>query len=446
MNKYLIKILNEIKIKSLNEKEFLQSVNEVFLSLTPLLEQNKDYITYNILKRIIYPDRTIIFQIPWIDDNNNICVNTGYRVQFNNAIGPYKGGLRFHPSVNLSIIKFLGFEQIFKNSLTGLSLGGAKGGSDFDPKHKSNFEIMRFCQNFMRELYKYIGSDTDIPAGDIGVGEKEIGYMYGQYKKIKNEHTGTLTGKNINWSGSLMRPEATGYGAVYFMIEMLKTRNISLQNKKIMISGCGNVAQYTAEKAIQMGGKVISMSDSQGTIIDNDGINEEKLYFIKNLKNIKRDTIKKYTEQFKHSKYFYGQKPWKLTKTDLAFPSATQNEITESDAIKLIENGCIGISEGANMPSTPDAIKIFNLKNILFGPSKAANSGGVAVSGLEMAQNSQKLSWSFDEIDKKLQNIMINIHKKIIEATEIYGTKNYVDGANIIGFKKVADTMINMGV
>lgn len=447
MNGYITTVLNELNAKLSHEKEFLQSVNEVVSSLSVLVDKEENiYRKYSVLERIVIPDRIITYQIPWIDDNNNVQVNVGYRVQFNNVLGPYKGGLRLHPSVNLSIIKFLGFEQIIKNSLTDLPIGGGKGGSDFNPKGKSDFEIMKFCQNLMRELYRHIGSETDVPAGDIGVGAREIGYLYGQYKKIKNEHVGMLTGKGINWGGSLVRPEATGYGSVYFMNEMLKNKDIEINNKTAMVSGSGNVAQFTIEKAIQMGCKVITVSDSNGTIIDMDGINEEKLTFIKILKNKDRGSISKYAEKFKHAEYIHNKKPWGLVQADLIFPSATQNEINDKDALELVKNKCIAVSEGANMPSTPEAIKVFLGNNILFGPGKAANSGGVAVSALEMAQNSQKLRWSFEEVDKKLHSIIKNIHDKILLMSKIYGTKNYVDGANIAGFKKVADAMIDMGI
>jgi len=371
----------------------------------------------------------------------------GYRIQFNSAIGPYKGGIRFHPSVNLSILKFLGFEQIFKNSLTSLPMGGGKGGSDFDPKGKSDNEVMHFCQSLMNELYRHIGPDTDVPAGDIGVGGREIGYMFGQYKKIVMANECVLTGKGRNWGGSLIRPEATGYGCVYFAEEMLKTRGETFKGKKVLVSGSGNVAQYSVEKVNQLGGKVISLSDSSGTIIDNDGICEEKLNYVLELKNVHRKRIKDYCEKYPKAKYFDGKKPWGLVKADVALPSATQNEIDAHDAKALVENGCICVSEGANMPSTPEAVEIYLKKKVLYGPGKAANAGGVATSGLEMSQNSMRLSWTREEVDQKLHQIMVNIHKSCAQAAEQYGTPgNYVNGANIAGFKKVADAMIDLGV
>jgi len=398
----------------------------------------------NILERITEPERVLMFRVPWRNDNGDVEINRGYRVEFNSAIGPYKGGLRFHPSVNLSILKFLGFEQIFKNSLTTLPLGGGKGGSNFDPKGKSDNEVMSFCQSFMTELSRHIGSDTDVPAGDIGVGGREIGYMFGQYKRIRNEFTGVLTGKALNWGGSLIRPEATGYGCVYFAEEMLKNNNDSLDGKKVIISGSGNVAQYAAEKVIELGGKVLSFSDSSGTIYDPEGINKEKLAFVMNLKNIQRGRIKEYSDKY-NCEYYENSRPWHI-KCDIALPCATQNEINEKDAKTLIKNGCICVSEGANMPSDADAINLFLSNKILFGPGKAANAGGVAVSGLEMSQNKMFLNWSRNEVDTKLQNIMKNIHGQCVE----YGTNkkftNYVKGANIAGFIKVADSMLDQGV
>lgn len=444
---YVSDVLNEFYQKMPWEKEFLQAVTEVYTSLAPLVENDFSYRKFRILERMALPERIITFRVSWLDDQNNVQVNNAYRVQFNSEIGPFKGGLRFHPTVNLSILKFLGFEQIFKNSLTGLSMGGGKGGSDFDPKGKSDFEVMKFCQNFMRELYRHIEADTDVPAGDIGVGAREIGYLYGQYKKIENMHTGVLTGKGVSWGGSFIRPEATGYGSTYFMEEMLKTKNQSIEGKTTLVSGSGNVAQYTIEKVTQLGGKVVSVSDSNGTIIDKDGINQEKLGFIKNLKEIKRGRIEEYSKKYPSSQFFKGKRPWGLVHAELAFPSAMQNEISGEEAKALVKNGCIAVSEGANMPSTPEAVEVFIKNNILFGPGKAANAGGVAVSGLEMAQNSQKLVWTHQEVDQKLRQIMTNIHKSAFNAAAEYGTPgNYLNGANIAGFKKVADVMIAMGI
>ncbi len=447
MNQYAQRVFEELKQKNPWEKEFLQSVVEVFDSLSLILNCEKKYEAHRILERIVIPERSIIFQVPWIDDKGKIQINHGYRVQFNSAIGPYKGGLRFHPSVNLSILKFLGFEQIFKNSLTSLPMGGGKGGSDFDPKGKSDIEVMRFCQNFMRELYRHIGSDTDVPAGDIGVGGREIGYLFGQYKKIVNAHESVLTGKNINWSGSLIRPEATGYGNTYFAAEMLKTRNDSFDGKTVLVSGSGNVAQFTVQKVNHLGGKVISVSDSDGTVIDEAGIDSEKLAYLMDLKNIRRGRISEYVQNYKNAKYFEGCRPWRLVKTDIALPSATQNEIDAEDAKALVKNGCICVSEGANMPSTLEAVQCFLENKVLFGPGKAANAGGVATSGLEMSQNAMRLNWSSEEVDSRLHNIMINIHRSSMEAAKMYGAPgNYVVGANIAGFKKVADAMIDQGI
>ena len=387
----------------------------------------------------------IIFRVPWTDDQNNVQVNRGFRVEFNSALGPYKGGLRFHPSVNVGILKFLGFEQVFKNSLTTLPMGGGKGGSDFDPKGKSDNEVMRFCQSFMTELFRHIGADTDVPAGDIGVGGREIGYMFGQYKRIRNEFTGVFTGKKLNWGGSLIRPEATGYGSVYFAEEMLKTKGDSIKSKICTVSGSGNVAQYTIEKINMLGGKCVTLSDSDGSIYDKDGIDAEKLAFVMELKNVKRGRIKEYAEKYK-CEYLPGKKPWGI-KCDCAFPSATQNEIDGNDAKTLLDNGCFVVSEGANMPSVPEAIEQYLAKKIFYGPGKAANAGGVATSGLEMSQNSLKMSWSREEVDEKLQTIMKAIHRQCLEASEEYGEKgNYVLGANIAGFVKVADSMIDQGV
>tara|TARA_B100000579_G_C22776132_1_gene826654 strand:+ start:42 stop:1379 length:1338 start_codon:yes stop_codon:yes gene_type:complete len=436
--------IDSLVSKTPNEIEFHQAVKEVIDSIWDYMQDNPEYLHANILDRIVEPERIIMFRVPWIDDQGNVKVNRGYRVEFNSAIGPYKGGLRFHPSVNLGILKFLGFEQIFKNSLTTISMGGGKGGSDFDPKGKSNEEVMKFCQSFMNELQRHIGPYTDVPAGDIGVGAREIGYLFGQYKKIRNEFTGVLTGKGLNWGGSLIRPEATGYGAVYFAEEMLNNINDSVKDKIVTISGSGNVAQYATEKVNELGGKVVSLSDSSGTIYDKDGINGEKLDFILDLKNNRRGRIKEYAEKF-NVDYLDGKKPWNI-KCDVALPCATQNEINEAEAMTLVENGCKCVVEGANMPSDSKAVDIFINNKILFGPGKAANAGGVAVSGLEMSQNSIFSSWSRSEVDKKLSNIMKNIHSKCME----YGTENnfinYVKGANIAGFIKVADAMLDQGV
>ena len=426
------------------QDEFHQAVREVVESIWDYLQENPEYLHANILDRIVEPERVIMFKVPWIDDKGNINVNRGYRVEFNSAIGPYKGGLRFHPSVNLGILKFLGFEQIFKNSLTTISMGGGKGGSDFDPKGKTNEEVMKFCQSFMTELQRHVGPYTDVPAGDIGVGAREIGYLFGQYKRIKNEFTGVLTGKGLNWGGSLMRPEATGYGAVYFAEEMLNNNNDSIKDKIVTISGSGNVAQYATQKVNHLGGKVVSLSDSSGTIYDKDGIKDEKLDFILNLKNNRRGRIKEYSDKY-NVKYLGGKRPWGI-KCDIALPCATQNEINESEANTLVNNGCICVTEGANMPSETKAIDVFVKNKILFGPGKAANAGGVAVSGLEMAQNSTFSSWSSEEIDQKLCDIMKNIHSQCVT----YGNENkfinYVKGANIAGFIKVADSMLDQGV
>lgn len=428
-----------------SEPEFHQAVREVIESIMPYIEENPIYHEEKILERITEPERVIIFRVPWIDDKGNIQINRGYRIEMNSAIGPYKGGLRFHPTVNLSILKFLAFEQVFKNSLTSLPMGGGKGGSDFDPKGKSDKEVMRFCQSFMTELYRHIGPDTDVPAGDIGVGGREIGYLFGQYKRIVNEFTGVLTGKGLKWGGSLIRPEATGYGNVYFAQEMLKTRGESFKDKIVAVSGSGNVAQYTVEKVNELGGKVVTLSDSDGFIYDPKGIDNEKLKFVMWLKNEKRGRIKEYAEKY-GCDYFPAERPWGI-KCDIALPSATQNEINGEEAKTLVRNGCFCVSEGANMPSTPDAVDVFLNAKILYGPGKAANAGGVATSGLEMSQNSLRLSWTREEVDQRLRQIMVNIH----ETCRKYGTKedgfiNYVDGANIGGFVKVADAMIAQGV
>jgi len=448
-------LINEIveKVKKIDpeQKEFIQAVEEVMHSLEPTINKHPEYVKANIYERIVEPERTIIFRVPWTDDKGNVHVNRGFRVQFNNAIGPFKGGLRFHPSVNLGIIKFLGFEQIFKNALTTLPMGGGKGGSDFDPKGKSDMDVMRFTQSFMRELYRHIGPETDVPAGDIGVGGREIGYMYGYYKKIRNEHTGVLTGKGLDYGGSLIRPEATGYGAVYFAAEMMKTRQKDFIGKVAIVSGSGNVAQYTTEKVNELGGKVISLSDSSGTIIDESGINDEKLKFAMDLKNVRRGRIKEYAEKY-NVPYYENKTVWEVVKEqgiklDMAFPSATQNEIDGPCAEALVKNGCYCVSEGANMPSTPEAIKIYMDNDVLYGPGKAANAGGVATSGLEMSQNSLRFSWSREEVDDKLQTIMRNIHSSCLEASEAYGQKgNYMMGANIAGFTKVANAMLAYGI
>ncbi len=446
MSQYANQVLEDLQRRYPWEKEFLQAAFEVLQSLSLVVEREPKYFKYRILERIVEPERVILFRIPWQDDKGEIHVNRGYRVQFNSALGPYKGGLRFHPSVNLSILKFLGFEQIFKNSLTGLPMGGGKGGSDFDPKGKSDDEVMRFCQSLMTELNRHIGADTDVPAGDIGVGGREIGYMFGQYRRIRNVFEGVLTGKGINWGGSLIRPEATGYGAVYFAEEMLKTRGRTLEGMRVAVSGSGNVAQFAIQKINQLGGKVVTLSDSNGSIVDETGIDNEKLEYILELKNYRRGRIKEYADEYK-VKYHEGQRPWGLTSADVALPCATQNELTGDDAKSLVRNNCICVSEGANMPCTPEAVEVFLEKGILFGPGKAANAGGVATSGLEMSQNSMRLSWTREEVDQKLHQIMINIHQRCYEAAERYQTPgNYVNGANIAGFKKVADAMIDQGL
>jgi glutamate dehydrogenase (NADP+) len=436
--------IESLVLKTPNEIEFHQAVKEVIHSIWDYIQCNPEYLHANILDRVVEPERVIMFRVPWIDDNGNVKVNRGYRVEFNSAIGPYKGGLRFHPSVNLGILKFLGFEQIFKNSLTTISMGGGKGGSDFDPKGKTNDEVMKFCQSFMTELQRHIGPYTDVPAGDIGVGAREIGYLFGQYKKVRNEFTGVLTGKGLNWGGSLIRPEATGYGCVYFAEEMLNKKEDSIKDKIVTISGSGNVAQYATEKVNQLGGKVVSLSDSSGTIYDKDGIDDEKLKFILDLKNNRRGRIKEYADKY-NVDYLSGKRPWGI-KCDVALPCATQNEISESDAKLLVDNGCICVAEGANMPSDTNAVDLFVDRKILFGPGKAANAGGVAVSGLEMSQNSVFTSWSREEVDNKLCNIMKNIHTQCIEHGQDGEFTNYVKGANIAGFIKVADAMLDQGV
>nr|MCK4983197.1 NADP-specific glutamate dehydrogenase [Victivallaceae bacterium] len=447
MNNYAQRIYEGLQQELPWQTEFLQSVFEVFDSLDPLLDSNDKYEHFRILERITVPERIIIFQVPWVDDKGDILVNRGYRVQFNSAIGPYKGGLRFHPSVNLSILKFLGFEQVFKNSLTTLPMGGGKGGSNFDPKGKSDIEIMRFCQSFMRELQSHIGPDTDVPAGDIGVGGREIGYLFGMYKKIVNAHQSVLTGKSLNFGGSLIRPEATGYGNVYFALEMLKTRREDFDNRKVMISGSGNVAQFTAQKIINEGGKVITMSDSSGSILCKEGLTHEQLEFIMDLKNVKRGRISEVSEKFSGIEFCAGQKPWQLTEADAALPSATQNELELEDVKALVKGGCVCVSEGANMPTTPEAVEYLLANNVLFGPGKAANAGGVATSGLEMSQNAMRVGWEAAEVDRKLHDIMRSIHSVSKDAADEFGAKdNYVLGANIAGFRKVADAMIDLGV
>ena len=436
--------IDAIKMKNPNEHEFHQAVEEVVESIWDFVMDNPQYQYNSILERITEPERVIMFRVPWVDDKGSVQVNRGFRIEFNSAIGPYKGGLRFHPSVNLSILKFLGFEQVFKNSLTTLPMGGGKGGSDFDPKGKSDGEVMRFCQSFMTELCRHIGPNTDVPAGDIGVGGREIGFMFGQYKKIKNEFTGVLTGKGLNWGGSLIRPEATGYGAVYFAQEMLQTQQKSFENKVVTISGSGNVAQFAAEKVLELGGKVITLSDSSGTIYDSEGLNTEKLEYVKDLKNNKRGRIKEYSKKFK-ADYFEGQRPWNQA-CDVAIPCATQNEININDAKTLIKNKCICVVEGANMPTEAEAVEQFIDSKILFGPGKAANAGGVAVSGLEMSQNSMRINWPKTEVDSKLNQIMKDIHEQCIQHGTSKDYINYVKGANIAGFIKVADSMIDQGV
>jgi len=435
----------QVQKRNAGEPEFLQAVKEVLDTLGPVLERHPEYVDAKILERIVEPERQIMFRVPWQDDKGNIQINRGFRFEFNSALGPYKGGLRFHPTVTASILKFLGFEQIFKNALTTLPMGGGKGGSDFDPKGKSDNEVMRFCQSFMTELCRHIGPDTDVPAGDIGVGGREIGFMFGQYKRLRNEFTGVLTGKALNWGGSLIRTEATGYGCVYFAEEMLKSRNESFEGKVCTVSGSGNVAQYTVEKLAQLGAKAVSLSDSNGTIYDPDGIDAEKLAFVLELKNVRRERIKEYADKF-GVEYREGKRPWDI-KCDCAFPSATQNEIDGEDAKTLLKNGCILVAEGANMPSTPEAIEQFLAQKILYGPGKAANAGGVATSGLEMSQNSQRLSWTREEVDEHLHNIIIAIHKQSYDSAKEYGQPgNLVMGANIAGFTKVADAMLDQGL
>ena len=445
MKQIINRFLSEVSKRNAQEPEFMQAVTEVAQTVLPYIVANDIYHGKNILMRMVEPERVIMFRVPWVDDLGEIQVNRGYRIEMNSAIGPYKGGLRFHESVNLSILKFLAFEQVFKNALTTLPMGGGKGGADFNPKGKSDAEVMRFCQSFMTELFRHIGPNRDIPAGDIGVGGREIGYMFGQYKRLKNEFTGVLTGKGISWGGSLIRPEATGYGAVYFAQNMLQTKGESAEGKKVVVSGSGNVAQYAAEKAIQLGATVLTLSDSSGFIYDPDGIDQEKLEHIMKLKNIKRERIHAFIEKYPNASFHKGEKPWGVA-CDIAMPCATQNELDESDAKTLISNGCYCISEGANMPSTPEAISQFHTNHVLYAPGKASNAGGVAVSGLEMAQNSLRYSWTRAEVDQRLQDIMEDIH----DACVLYGTEkktiNYEKGANIAGFVKVADAMLAQGV
>lgn len=432
--------------KNPNEPEFMQAVKEVAETVIPFIEENKKYQNQMLLERMVEPERVIIFRVTWIDDAGKTQVNRGYRIQMNSAIGPYKGGIRFHPSVNLSILKFLAFEQTFKNSLTTLPMGGGKGGSDFDPKGKSDIEIMRFCQSFMTELAKHIGADTDVPAGDIGVGGREVGYMFGQYKRLRNEFTGVLTGKGITFGGSLIRPEATGYGNVYFAQSMLNTKGDSFNGKIVTVSGSGNVAQYATEKATELGGKVVTLSDSSGYIYDADGIDAEKLAHVMYIKNEQRARISEYVKKYPNAKFVEGKRPWEV-KCDIALPCATQNELNEDEAKALIANGCICVSEGANMPSTPEAIEVFTKAKILFAPGKASNAGGVATSGLEMSQNSLRLSWTSEEVDQRLKEIMANIHAACVKyGSDGNGYVDYVKGANIAGFVKVADAMLGQGV
>lgn len=444
MSKKIEDFMAKVIAKNAGETEFHQAVREVVESVMPFIEKNPEYQEAKILERMVEPERVIIFRVPWLDDKGEIQINRGYRIEMNSAIGPYKGGIRFHPTVNLSILKFLAFEQVFKNALTTLPMGGGKGGSDFDPKGRSDNEVMRFCQSFMTELSRHIGPDTDVPAGDIGVGGREIGYMFGQYKRLRNEFTGVFTGKGLNWGGSLIRPEATGYGCVYFAEEMLKTRGESLRGKVCAVSGSGNVAQYTVEKLIQLGAKVVTLSDSNGVIYDEAGIDQKELKCVMDLKNVRRGRIRECAKEF-NCKYFENKKPWGI-KCDVAFPSATQNEIDEDDAKALVKNGCIAVGEGANMPTTPEGVEVFQKAKILYAPGKASNAGGVATSGLEMSQNSMRLSWSREEVDKKLREIMIAIHEQCLRYGKEGNYVNYVNGANIAGFVKVADAMLEQGL
>ena len=444
MEKRIHDFMNEVAAKNVGETEFLQAVEEVAEVILPFIEENPKYNNKMLLERMVEPERVLMFRVPWLDDKGNTQVNRGYRVEFNSAIGPYKGGLRFHPSVNLSILKFLGFEQVFKNSLTTLPMGGGKGGSDFNPKGKSDNEVMKFCQSFMTELCKHIGPNTDVPAGDIGVGGREIGYMFGQYKRIRNEFTGVLTGKGMSWGGSLIRPEATGYGNVYFAQNMLEVKGDSFNGKTVSISGSGNVAQYACEKATELGAKVVTLSDSSGYIYDSNGVDDEKLAFVMDLKNVRRGRIKEYADQF-GCEFHAGARPWSVN-CDIALPCATQNELNEAEAKTLVANGCMLVSEGANMPTTPEAVEIFQNAKILFAPGKASNAGGVATSGLEMSQNSLRMNWTREEVDTKLKQIMQDIHSSCIEYGKEGDYVDYVKGANIAGFVKVADAMLDQGV
>ncbi len=445
-------LMQDVKAKNPVEPEFHQAVEEVAESLVPVLDKHPEYRKARILERIVEPERVVMFRVPWVDDEGEVQINRGFRIEMNSAIGPYKGGLRFHPSVTLGILKFLAFEQVFKNSLTTLPMGGGKGGSDFDPKGKSDNEVMRFCQSFMTELFRHIGPNTDVPAGDIGVGGREIGFLFGQYKRLANEFTGVLTGKGLNWGGSLIRPEATGYGCVYFAAEMLKTRNQSLEGKRCLVSGSGNVAQYTVEKLLDLGARALTLSDSSGYIYDEQGIDREKLAFVMDLKNHRRGRIKEYSDKYRSAVYTQvnssiDHSPMWNHKADCAFPSATQNEINGKDAQNLVKNGVTVVSEGANMPTTTEGVNVFLESKILFGPAKAANAGGVAVSGLEMAQNSMRYGWTREEVDNRLKMIMKNIHSACTSASERFGTPgNYVNGANIAGFLKVADAMMDQGI
>lgn len=439
-------VFETVKKRNGGEPEFLQAVTEVFRSIVPVLERHPEYIENRILERLVEPERVVMFRVPWQDDQGRFQVNRGFRIQFSSAIGPYKGGIRFHPTVYLGILKFLAFEQVFKNSLTTLPMGGGKGGSDFDPKGKSDGEVMRFCQSFMTELMRHIGPDTDVPAGDIGVGGREVGYMFGQYKRLRNEFTGVLTGKGLAWGGSLIRPEATGYGCVYFCEQMLKTRGEDFEGKTCLVSGSGNVAQYTVEKLNELGAKVLTLSDSEGTLYDKDGIDNEKLAWVMELKNNRRGRIKEYAQQYKGAEYFAGKRPWHIP-AQCAFPSATQNEVSGEEAAELVKNGCYVVGEGANMPTVPEGMEIFRQAKILYGLGKAANAGGVATSGLEMAQNSMRISWSRQEVDGRLKQIMTSIHDAAYETAKEYGhAGDYVIGANIAGFAKVADAMLAQGL
>ena len=446
VNKYVDDFMSSLIARNHGEKEFHQAVQEVVESLAPYIIENPQLRKMKLLERIAEPERVVIFRVPWLNDRGEVEINRGYRVQMNSAIGPYKGGIRFHPSVNLSILKFLAFEQTFKNSLTTLSMGGGKGGSDFNPKNRSDEEVMKFCQSFITELHRHIGADTDVPAGDIGVGGREIGFMYGQYKRLRNEFTGTFTGKGLGWGGSPLRPEATGYGTCYFAQEMLATRNDSFKDKTVVISGAGNVAQYAVEKTLHLGGKPVTLSDSNGYIYDPSGIDEEKLQYVLDLKNIYRGRIREYAERYPEAQYFDGEKPWRV-KCDIALPCATQNELDGDDAEMLVQNGCICVAEGANMPSTPEAVAVFLKNRLLYAPGKAANAGGVATSGLEMSQNSMRIIWTPDEVDAKLHAIMSNIHAACVKyGAEKDGFINYVKGANIAGFIKVAKAMLAQGL